>query len=295
MVRSVPGAKLFADAEHPTHPEWVGVFSGFIRSAKRVSGYGDDAEVFEPNVAYGLDDDLQNLTDEDYRRGIFNETLLSWRHGDENPTDAHRLGGRTPDGHTSVPSRLWHLLRWITQWLGWMYIFKRDEDDGLTKQEMRRVLREMSDDTRNQFIWWLGKVGQGNDEGWETLVAPFLNEAWPRERIYRTASSVESWISMLDDTGTSFPVVYASVKRYLVPVETERHPFYRFTREVGEDEPITTQFPEETLDLLDSVTPKVLSRTPYELSKILVLLSEAAPDLRADHRYLRLMDLVERM
>ena len=176
-----------------------------------------------------------------------------------------------------------------------MHIFKRDEDDGLTKQEMRRVLREMSDDTRNQFIWWLGQVGQGNDDGWETLVAPFLNEVWPRERIYRTASSVESWISMLDDTGSSFPVVYASVKRFLVPVETDRDPFYRFTREVGEDEPITTQFPVETLDLLDSVTPKVLSRTPYELPKILVLVSEAAPDLRADHRYLRLMDLVERM
>ncbi|NOD65442.1 SIR2 family protein [Ruegeria sp. HKCCD6109] len=187
------------------------------------------------------------------------------------------------------------LAKVVTQWLGFLYLFRRNSEDGITKQQMRQIVREMSDDTRNQFIWWLGKVGQKNDEGWEKLVTPFLNEVWPRERIYRTASSVESWIGVLDDTGTSFPVVYRAVKRFLVPVETDRHPFYRFTREVGTDEPITIQFPEETLDLLNAVTPQILSRPPYELPKILALVGETSPELRADHRYLRLMDLVERM
>lgn len=100
---------------------------------------------------------------------------------------------------------------------------------------------------------------------------------------------------MLDDTGSSFPVVYRAVKPFLVPVETDHHPFYRFTREAGEDEPITVRFPEETLDLLNAVTPQVLSRPPYELTKILALVVETSPDLRGDHRYLRLMDLVEGM
>ncbi|WP_120633494.1 SIR2 family protein [Ruegeria sp. EL01] len=179
------------------------------------------------------------------------------------------------------------------RWLGWLCIFRRDKEDGLSKKQMRRVLRDMSGDTRNQLIWWLGKVGQGNDNGWEELVVPFLNDVWPRERIFRTASSVESWIGMLDDTGASFPVVYRALKRFLVPVETDRHPFYRFTREVGDDDPITVQFPEETLDLLDTVTPRVLSQPPYELPKILALITEASPELKADRRYLRLIDLVE--
>lgn len=52
---------------------------------------------------------------------------------------------------------------------------------------------------------------------------------------------------------------------------------------------------EETLDLLDAVTPSVLSRPPYELPKMLDLVVETAPELRADHRYLRLIDQVERM
>jgi hypothetical protein len=194
-----------------------------------------------------------------------------------------------------VENQTWDrdLAKVVAQWLGFLYLFKREEDDGISKQQMRRALRDMSADTRSQFIWWLGKVGQKNDDGWEGLVAPFLNEVWPRERIYRTASSVEAWISMLDDTGASFPVVYEALKRFLVPVETDRHPFYRFTREIGEDEPITAQFPEETLDLLDAVTPKALSRPPHELPKILELVAENAPELRADPRYLRLIDLVD--
>lgn len=196
-----------------------------------------------------------------------------------------------------IEDRTWDrdLANVVAQWLGYLYLFKRDTEDGLNKRQMRNAIREMPEASRKQFIWWLGKVGQENDDGWEALVAPFLGTVWPRERIYRTASSVEAWIGLLDDTGSSFPVVYRAVKPFLVPVETDHHPFYRFTREAGEDEPITVRFPEETLDLLNAVTPQVLSRPPYELTKILALVVETSPDLRGDHRYLRLMDLVEGM
>lgn len=180
------------------------------------------------------------------------------------------------------------------QWLGYMGIFNRDQPDGLTKKEMRNVLRSMSDDTRNRFIFWLGQVGKGNVDGWNKLVVPFMNEVWPRERIYRTASSTNSWIGLLDDTGQSLPAVYASVKQFLVSVETDQHPFYRFTRELDEGTPLTAQFPEATLDLVNTVTPVVLTRPPFELPKILSIIAETAPELRSDHRYLRLIDLVDR-
>ena len=179
-------------------------------------------------------------------------------------------------------------------WLCWMFIFKRDEPDGLTKKEMRNALRAMSDATRNRVIFWLGLVGQKNGNGWIELVVPFLRNVWPRERVYRTASSVGSWISLLDDTGNSFPDVYAAVKQFLVAIETDRHLFYRFTKEVGEEEPLTARFPEATLDLVHTVTPNVLSSPPYELPKILPVIVEAKPKLKSDQRYLRLIDLVER-
>jgi len=99
---------------------------------------------------------------------------------------------------------------------------------------------------------------------------------------------------MLDDTGDCFPIVYSAVKRFLMPIETTDHPFYRFTRDDGDEGTLTAQFPELTLDLMDRTTPPVLTRRPYELPKVLALIAEAEPVLTSDPRYLRLIDLVER-
>lgn len=79
---------------------------------------------------------------------------------------------------------------------------------------------------------------------------------------------MRAWINLLDDTGDSFPVIYPAMRKFLVPVETNDHPFYRFTRDISDEKPITVQQPETTLDLMDKVT--------------------------SDARFLRLIDLVER-
>ncbi|WP_223293742.1 SIR2 family protein [Gallionella capsiferriformans] len=186
------------------------------------------------------------------------------------------------------------LLKVAAQWLGFMRVFHPDEPSGLTRGEMRSVLRAMSDETRNQFIFWLCQVGQSNENGWAKHVIPIINEDWPRESRYRTSASIRAWIGLLDDTGDSFPAVYETVKKFLVPVETDDHPFYRFTREINDEKPITVLFPEATLDLMNRTTPQVLTRPPYELPKVLALIAETEPDLTSDSRYLRLIDLVER-
>lgn len=179
------------------------------------------------------------------------------------------------------------------RWLGWKYFFKKGQSDGLTNREMRQVLRDMSDGTRNRFIFWLGKVGRKNENGWEALVVPFLKDVWPREIRYRTADSVWSWVGMLDNTGPSFPSVYQAVKPFLVPAETDRHSYFNFTRSDDEERPITEQFPSETLDLLNVVTPKVLTGSTYELSDMLSLIIETKTELETDPRYQRLIELVE--
>ena len=179
------------------------------------------------------------------------------------------------------------------QWLGLMRIFRPDQPDGLTRREMRSVLRSMSDAARNRFISWLAQVGKGNDNGWTSLVVPFLEEAWPMERRFRTSLSARAWLGLLEDSDDSFPAVYPAVKKFLVPVEPNGYSFFRFTRETDEDEPITTRFPEVTLDLVDAVTPGVVTGPPYELPGILGLIAETDRSLASDPRYLRLIDLVE--
>jgi hypothetical protein len=180
------------------------------------------------------------------------------------------------------------------EWLGFMRVFHPNESSGLSKGEMRSVFRAMSDNTRNRFISWLGQVGQKNENGWVKHVIPLINEDWPRERRYRTSASMRAWVGLLDDTDDCFPAVYEAVKKFLVPVEKNEHPFYRFTREISDGKPITALFPEVTLDLMSRVTPQVLTRPPYELQKVLALIAETEPDLTSDPRYLRLIDLVER-
>ncbi len=187
------------------------------------------------------------------------------------------------------------LLNVAAQWLGWLrMLYPDDVRSGLSQGEMRSVLRAMSDETRSQFIYWLGLVGQKNENGWEKYVIPLITDNWPRERRYRTSASVKAWIGLLDDTGDCFPDVYEAVKKLLVPLETDNHLFYHFTRTVGDVRPLTVQFPETTLDLMSKVTPQTLSRTPYELPIVLTLIAETMPELALDARYLRLIDLVER-
>lgn len=184
--------------------------------------------------------------------------------------------------------------RTAAQWLGWTCIFRQGTPEGLTNREMRAALRLMPDEVRNSLIFWLGKVGQKNENGWKKLVVPFLQSVWPRERVYRTSSSVNAWIGLLDDTGDYFPVVYYAVKQFLVPIESSSNPLYRFARELNGETPITAKFPEDTLDLIDTVTPRTLTRLPYELPKVVSLIAEVDPKLRSDRRYLRLIDLIER-
>lgn len=180
------------------------------------------------------------------------------------------------------------------QWLGFMRVSHPNEQCGLSRIEMRLVLRAMSDKTRNRFIFWLGLVGKENENGWARYVIPLVNEDWPRERRYRTSASMTAWIGLLVGTRDSFPIVYEAVKKFIGPVETNNNPLYRLTLEDRDEKPITVLFPETTLDLMNRVTPQVLTHTSYELSKVLALIAETEPNLTSDPRYLRLIDLVER-
>lgn len=181
-----------------------------------------------------------------------------------------------------------------SQWLGLMRMFHPDEPSSPSRNEMRSVLRALSDEARNRFISWLGLVGQKNENGWIKYVVPLISEDWPKEHRYRTTTSVKAWIGLLDAAGDSFPVVYEVVKVLLVPIETFDHVSYRFTQKLGNKEAITVVFPEKTLDLINRITPQSLTRPLSELQKVLGLIEETESSLTKDLRYLRLIELVEK-
>lgn len=92
VLRTVQGARLFAEADPAPHPEWV-----FVMDAN------------------GLDDDLRDISEDDRRQGVSNDNLLVWHDEDDNPHDFHRLGGRQVEGFEATPIRLGHLITWVSK------------------------------------------------------------------------------------------------------------------------------------------------------------------------------------
>ena len=178
--------------------------------------------------------------------------------------------------------------RWIVAAL----LLAGDDGPRLSFKEVRECLRRISPEGRQDVIWLLAQVGARNDDGWEELVIPFIRKAWPNERRYQTGETTEAWLSLLEDTDDSFPKVLAAVGDHLRPVDSGRPVLYPFQREAGANEPLTTRFPRETLDLLDRVAPSGSRDLPYGLADVLGLLVEVEPALVGDARYIRLDALV---
>jgi len=172
-------------------------------------------------------------------------------------------------------------------------VFHSDKPDGLNVKEARHCLRSMNDQNRQDSVTQLGKIGQCEENGWSIHVIPFINTVWPRERAFRTSTLVRSWVSLLLQTGESFPTVLNSVFRFLVPVEGVRHWLYRFSRGARDEQSLTVMYPEAVLQLIDAVIPNSTENIPYELAQILELLEETDPNLVQSRSFLRLINLVE--
>lgn len=158
ILRTVQGAKLFSLADPTPHPEWVCVIDGNVRSAKPSKGYGPEAETFDPRAAYGLDDDLEHISEDEQRQGVNNDNLLVWRDGDDNPPDGHRLAGRQAEGYEATSIRLGHLITWISKAIdspvmAWWAIRQNGLHPRLLQQIEWQVESQKSLHARARHIW----------------------------------------------------------------------------------------------------------------------------------------------
>ncbi|GAB2197607.1 SIR2 family protein [Sessilibacter sp. MAH4] len=166
------------------------------------------------------------------------------------------------------------------------------DEVGFSSNEARTCLRNMNNRDRRSAVLFLGGVGNESKLGWVDYVIPFINNVWPKELKFRTSGLTQSWISILKDTGDSFPDVLSSIYDFLVPIEIDVHWLYSF---VHLDNPkiILEKYPRDVLKLIDAVTPNSTVNLPYDLMRVLNLIEEADPSLVNDGRYLRLIDLIE--
>ena len=182
-------------------------------------------------------------------------------------------------------------VRKVYIWLVQAALLSTDEGPHLTMEETRDCLRQIDQDGLQHVIWFLGRVGVGNDNGWDRLIIPFIHDAWPKELHLQTEKTSKAWTLMLEQTGDAFPNALNAVHHYLRPILTSHTGLYRFHREITDEEPFTVQFPNETLELLHLIVPVDPASAPYDLSKVLNILIETDPKIEADRRYQRLRDI----
>lgn len=113
LVRTTPGARLFAKVRPSPPLEWLCVFDAWCRTAKETKDYGNDAVVFDSLKEYGLDDDPPRPVESNRQINWVHDHIFDWRKGDTNPYASHRLSGRQAFGWEDMPPRLFHLCIWI--------------------------------------------------------------------------------------------------------------------------------------------------------------------------------------
>jgi len=211
LVRSTPGARLFANVDPAPPAEWLCVFDASCRIAQiSNSRFSEEAETFDPLEVYGLDDDPPRPPESGRRNHRIHDHIFEWRRGDTNPPISHRLGGRQTAGFEDMPPRLFHLSNWITKHLGspiasWWALRQNGlhprlvegirRDLGQNKElypEARRLwnlILEYQADSRNYFRdhGWFHLKDKVKIEGWslstlrefEALTAPILTRRLP--------------------------------------------------------------------------------------------------------------------
>lgn len=189
LVRTTPGARLFAKANPSPPAEWLCVFDAWRRVAKESRSRGEDAETFDPFKAYGLDDDPPRPSESDNQFNWVYDHILEWHRGDTNPSISHRLSGRPPAGFESMPPRLFHLSNWIIKHLGspttaWWAARQRGLHPRLLNEIQRELRRNTELPSEARRVWNLILEHQSDsrnsscDYGWFEIKDRITKEGW---------------------------------------------------------------------------------------------------------------------
>lgn len=158
--------------------------------------------------------------------------------------------------------------------------------------EARNALKLMSETERSHALWQLGKMWREPDQ-WKTFVKPFIENAWPLEKRFRSEQSTRGFIRLADNAGEHFPDLVKTVKRLLRPVAHADTFTYRLSQGMkGEDSHIK-EHPYEAIQLLNAITGDDRVSIPYRLAESLDILGEIEPSIRQSKEFRRLRNLVE--
>ena len=154
---------------------------------------------------------------------------------------------------------------------------------GLTASEVAQVLRDAPQEIRSGALevlaQWLQADPAGSEVAWGTIISPFFEKVWPKERKFRDVSLTPHLIDLAVGSGDKFPTAVEFLRPYFSPYDRGHGSLHS----IAESE-VPEKFPRETLCLLWTVCGPKSRGSFNEMSKIIDRLIEAVPEIEIDRR-----------
>lgn len=135
--------------------------------------------------------------------------------------------------------------------------------------QLRSCLRSMGEASRSAVIWQLSYVSDHNSSYWLSHIIPFVESAWPLDKVCRTMRETLSWIHLLSRTGENFVQVYDSIKHFLVPINYERLELRPFVERRKSNMSIADKHPNTVLDMLNRIILERRRFRPYDMDTLI--------------------------
>lgn len=164
--------------------------------------------------------------------------------------------------------------------------------EGYTVEEFRSAIGSLPQEGLEEAAQALSQAVEGaadqREDYWKNRAQPFWHQIWPKSRDLATRRIAESLTRMVIATRGEFPAAFAAAQDWLQPIE---HPDY--VVHLLHDSGLCSRYPADALSLLNAVIADQ-QWAPRELGQCLDQITQAAPNLAQDARYLRLREYSRR-
>lgn len=165
--------------------------------------------------------------------------------------------------------------------VGWA--LRPDGTQLISNDEMRAVLLKASDEFRSQVLWQIGRWSK--DPDWAARIAPFLNDAWPRQKTVKTPKASARLAELAFSQEPIFAAIADLVTDRVTTADRAQLMLYDF---IEQPDAIVVAHAEKALALLARVLPTDVRQWPYKIEQVLDRIESACPTLRTDGRLLDL-------
>lgn len=187
-----------------------------------------------------------------------------------------------------------HLGKHKEQFSAFLTFAALDPADTFTITQLATAIRGLPADGLSEsataLVQALEGAGDQREDYWKNRVLPFWTKIWPKSNNRASTVNAESLARLCIAAGSEFPSALAAIGNWLRVVQ---HPDYviHLLQESG----LSARFPKDALQLLFTILGDQPSWLSPELRQCLDAIGQAEPNLRQDHRFMKVDELARRL